>query len=283
MPRIRSVKPEYFGSEPVGNCSPTSRLLFIALWCLADDEGRAVDNPKIIRAFAFPLDDDILSTDVDRMLVELHVARLIVRYEVEGRKYLAVKNFTEHQHPKKKLQSKLPPPPVPHQFPTAPPLVAPVVVVVEGEVVGEQQLPAAVADAPPLALVSESPKPKKPAAEKKAPSFPHFPKSLSDEMHALWVSKFGAVDVGRFRKEFGPLFTVPEHLRGDAPTNAELFAALKSYVNLAPMGDAARFVSVVSAARCLAAIAIARKDHADDPAVRNDAIMRILHGRRVAS
>lgn len=280
MPRIRSVKPEFFGSEPVGNCSPTSRLLFVALWCLADDDGRAVDNPKIIRAFAFPLDDNIRSTDVEVMLTELHAARLIMRYEFEGRKYLCVSNFGEHQHPKKKLASKLPPPPVPHQFPTSSPLVEPVVVVVEGEGVGELQQPAAVAVAPPpLALVEQSPRRAAAPKPRKEPKYPNFPDDVCKAMYGLWTSTFGAVDFSRFRAEFGPLFTVPEAQRS---SNAELLAALKSYADLAPSGDGARFANVKRAAACLAAIAVARREYASDPDSRSQAVMRILHGRRAS-
>ena len=302
MARIRSVKPEFFGSEPVGNCSPTSRLLFIALWCMADDDGRAVDNPKIIRAFAFPLDDDMLSTDVDRMLAELHAARLIVRYEYEGRKYLAVRNFREHQHPKKRLASKLPSPemgvefptsspPVPHQCPTGTPCSGSGSGRVEGEGVNLATQGAAFAAPAPLLLLPEAaPLPKPPKAKKAPrddgagetgkPNFPHFPMPLCLEMHALWVSKFGAVSVPAFRKEFGPLFTIAEADRpAMAPTNAELRDALKSYVELAPMGDGAAFATVRRAAAVLSAIANTRREYSQEPERRLDAIMRIIHGR----
>ena len=98
-------------------------------------------------------------------------------------------------------------------------------------------------------------------------------------MFGVWTSKFGAVDAGRFRKEFGPLFTLPEDQRS---TDAELVAALRSYADLAPMGDGARFANVSRAAGCLAAIASARRDNADDAIARSDALMRIIHGRRDA-
>lgn len=246
MPRIRSVKPEFFGSEPVGNCSPTSRLLFIALWCLADDDGRTVDNPKIIRAFAFPLDDDIVSADVDHMLWELHAARLIQRYEFDGRKYLAVRNFREHQHPKKRIPSKLPAPeqgnlcvlsspPVPHQFPTSGACSGSGRV--EGVGVGDSvpsERAAVAAPALPLLL----PEPKRPAKAAKPakadaslnPQFPHFSQAFCREGYAVWLEKLGATDYGQFRKAFGPIFNIPEADRPAAmPRDAEWGAIIRLY------------------------------------------------------
>jgi len=141
----------------------------------------------------------------------------------------------------------------------------------------KQPLPRA-ADAPSSpVLVMES------ETEAKGPKYPHFPMALCREMHALWVSRFGAVAFSRFRGEFGPLFTLAEGDRpASAPTNAELLEALKSYADLAPMGAGARFASVKRAAECLSAIAVTRRDHADNPDARSQAVARIIHGRAAA-
>ena len=138
-----------------------------------------------------------------------------------------------------------------------------------------------VADAPAApVLVMASPDAD---AKPKAVKFPHFPMPLCLEMHALWVSRFGAVDVSRFRNEFGPLFTIPEADRpASAPTNAELVEALKSYADLAPMGAGARFASVKRAAECLSAIAVTRRDHAGNAEARSQAVARIIHGKQAA-
>ena len=147
----------------------------------------------------------------------------------------------------------------------------------------QQQPHANVADAPPagLSLVPESPPAKapRPRTTTATAAFPHFPVTTCQAMYGLWTGTFGAVDYARFRKTFGPLFTLPEP---DRRSDDELLAALKSYADLAPMGDGARFASVTRAAECLSAIATVRRDHADDPSTRTDAIMRIIHGRRIA-
>jgi hypothetical protein len=118
---------------------------------------------------------------------------------------------------------------------------------------------------------------------KAPPAFPHFPVALCKQLHALWVSTFGACEYARFRKALGSLFTIAEADRtADAPTNGELAAALKSYAELAPMGPGARFANVSNAAGCLAAIARTRRELADHPDSRSDAVMRIIHGKAAA-
>ena len=74
--------------------------------------------------------------------------------------------------------------------------------------------------------------------------------------------------------------------RSAATTPGTLPAALKrrvpKYADLAPLGAAARFANVNHAAGCLAAIARTRRELADDPSRRSDAVMRIIHGRAAA-
>ncbi len=111
MPRIRSVKPEFFTSEPVNACSMPAQLLFIGLWTHSDDEGRSVDNVRVLKGALFPLNDEMTPNRIESGLVELARQQLIVRYSVERKRYIVVRNFKEHQHPKKPTPSKIPPPP----------------------------------------------------------------------------------------------------------------------------------------------------------------------------
>jgi hypothetical protein len=74
-------------------------LLFEALWCLADREGRIDDRPiKIVRGFAFPYRN---IEDPDAMLQWLHDHGFIVRYWVHGKRYIQISKWKDHQdiHP----------------------------------------------------------------------------------------------------------------------------------------------------------------------------------------
>ena len=54
MARIRTIKPEFWTSEQVVECSPTARLLFIGLWNFCDDAGNQPASAKQSRCRFFP-------------------------------------------------------------------------------------------------------------------------------------------------------------------------------------------------------------------------------------
>ncbi|MFG1776635.1 hypothetical protein ACGFIG_09420 [Micromonospora sp. NPDC049048] len=110
MARIRTIKPEFFTSLTVASLPVEARLTFIGLWTHVDDEGRCVDDARLIKAAVWPLDDR-LSTDVELDLKRLSESSLIVRYNVGERSYLAVRGWSEHQRINRPTRSKLPAPP----------------------------------------------------------------------------------------------------------------------------------------------------------------------------
>ena len=109
MARIRTIKPEFFTSLTIADLPLSARLTFIGLWTHVDDDGRCVDEPRLVRAAVWPL-DDLRAADVEADLRLLHDASLIVRYEAGGRRYLAVRSWREHQRIDKPRPSKLPAP-----------------------------------------------------------------------------------------------------------------------------------------------------------------------------
>jgi hypothetical protein len=100
MARSRNIKPQFFINEHLATKSPYARLLFIGLWCLADCKGRLEDRPLRIKAVLFPYED----IDVDTLLDELcHGSeRFIIRYQVNGDRYIEIPNFSKHQNPHKR-------------------------------------------------------------------------------------------------------------------------------------------------------------------------------------
>lgn len=115
--RIRTVKPEFWRSDDVDALPLEDRLLFIGLWMIADDDGRAAYKPTAIMAdlFAGDMERDLPAT-YDRVvsgLKRLENGGLIVRYEAQGRAYFWIPTFTEHQVINRPSASRLPPPPEP--------------------------------------------------------------------------------------------------------------------------------------------------------------------------
>jgi uncharacterized phage protein (TIGR02220 family) len=91
MARIRTIKPEFFSSEDIVALTPFARLLYVALWCEADREGRMTWKPGTFKLRYFPGD----SINVSELADELLERGLIVLYG-DGLAYIPT--FLEHQH-----------------------------------------------------------------------------------------------------------------------------------------------------------------------------------------
>lgn len=147
MSRMRTLKPEACTSESLAEVDRAVRWTFAALWTHCDDEGRAVANLRLIKAAIYPLDDDVTIDLLERDLAELERVGALCFYEVDGRAYLHVPSWSEHQHPNRPQDSKLPPcPKTDHSRPIHTPVTEPSVnthgalipvVVGEGRVEGE--------------------------------------------------------------------------------------------------------------------------------------------------
>ncbi|MDU7586986.1 MAG: HNH endonuclease [Acidovorax sp.] len=108
MARARNIKPGFFKNELLAEMPPETRLLFVGLWCLADREGRFEDRPKKIKMELFPCD----SFSIEDSLAMLAKDGFLLRYEVDGKRYAQVVNFTKHQMPHhKEVPSEIPAPP----------------------------------------------------------------------------------------------------------------------------------------------------------------------------
>ncbi len=91
MARIRTIKPEFFTSEDIVSLSPMARLVYIALWCEADKEGRLAWKPKTFKLRYFPGD----SVDIFLLCKELTDSGLVVLY---GEGLAFIPTFSKHQH-----------------------------------------------------------------------------------------------------------------------------------------------------------------------------------------
>lgn len=98
MPRIRSIKPEFWTDDKIGLLSFVGRLLFIGLWNLADDTGVLEDSPLQLKAQLFPY-DGVSRDDVEAQLAILARLGMVVRYNSQNKKLLWVRHFSNHQSP----------------------------------------------------------------------------------------------------------------------------------------------------------------------------------------
>ena len=116
MPRIRTIKPEFWDSPSTAKASPWARLLFIAMWNWADDYGRGTANLKELEAFAFPNDTFPVTCSGNTVHFRDAVAEVsehfdVTFYEVHGRPYYAIPTWEDHQRNERRAkESKHPGP-----------------------------------------------------------------------------------------------------------------------------------------------------------------------------
>ena len=95
MARIRTIKPQFWVSEQIADCSTSARLLFIGLWNFCDDNGVHPAKHRTLKGELFPLED--ISVDaVAGWVAELIKAGLIAEYEADGARYWHVTGWTRH-------------------------------------------------------------------------------------------------------------------------------------------------------------------------------------------
>ncbi len=108
MARIRTIKPEFFTSEDIVSLTPLARLLYVALWCEADREGRLNWKPRTLKMKYLPAE----SCDVMPLCDELVSANLVVPYTVDDEPYAVLPSFKKHQAINvREAQSSIPAPP----------------------------------------------------------------------------------------------------------------------------------------------------------------------------
>jgi len=110
LPRIRTIKPEFFKHEGLAELPHHTRLAFIALLTLADCEGRLEDRPRRIKTDVLPYDD----IDMNQVLEQLAGGNFLRRYSVQDLRVIEITGFKKHQRISGKeaeTPSQYPPPP----------------------------------------------------------------------------------------------------------------------------------------------------------------------------
>ena len=107
MPRIRSIKPEFWSDAAIARLDIFTRLLYIALWTFADDEGRGRAIAKEISGYAFPHDNDIDNAQVEAALQTLAATERIVLYDIKGVQHFQVSQWKKHQKVNRATASRI--------------------------------------------------------------------------------------------------------------------------------------------------------------------------------
>lgn len=111
MARKRMIDPMIWQDEEFGALTAQAKILFIGLFSNADDEGRIRANPAYIKSTIFMYDSiDLKSVETFRDEVAGNM-KSIQLYQVDGKDYIQLKNWSEYQkqHKDRIVSSTLPP------------------------------------------------------------------------------------------------------------------------------------------------------------------------------
>jgi len=111
MARIRTIKPEFWTSEQIVECSTSARLLFVGMWNFCDDAGRHAASYARLKMEIFPA-DPFTTDEIRGMVDELIAAGLVVYYEAQGVSVWQVTGW-HHQKIDRPNPSKFPEPSTP--------------------------------------------------------------------------------------------------------------------------------------------------------------------------
>ena len=111
MARKRMVDPHIWESFSFAELSDLAKILFISLISHADDEGRGIAGAAYIKNITFPHDETRRVAEVQKALSEIALHTSTQFYQVDGREYYCLLNWTDYQKVDKPSKSKLPPPP----------------------------------------------------------------------------------------------------------------------------------------------------------------------------
>jgi len=95
MSRIRTIKPEFWTSTQVVECSPCARLLFVGIWNFSDDGGIHPACISRLKMEIFP-SDAFTKDQMQIMVNELLSQKLIHQYEVNGEMFWQISGW-HHQ------------------------------------------------------------------------------------------------------------------------------------------------------------------------------------------
>lgn len=119
--RNRIVKADYWTDSELLRWSRDKRESYRGLWAVAEDSGCLEDDPwgwKLL-IWPSPLDADITAELLEQWRDELIEAGKLVPYQANGKRYLWIRTFHDHEKPRNPQSPNLPLPPWVRWIPNA--------------------------------------------------------------------------------------------------------------------------------------------------------------------
>jgi len=110
MSKGRMISASMWEDDFFTELSMFDRLVWIGLiTCCADDQGRMQDKTRLLISQTFPI-DEIETSKFENSVLKIISFGKLVRYEIDGKKFLQITNWWKHQTPRWAGKSNYPPP-----------------------------------------------------------------------------------------------------------------------------------------------------------------------------
>ena len=109
MARKRMIDPSLWADSKFAKLSPNAKVMFIGIFCNADDEGRLPGESAYLSSVIFPFEGFTVEKAKKIRDEVLSLMKSVVLYEVDGCEYIQLKKWHDYQVINKPTQSKYPP------------------------------------------------------------------------------------------------------------------------------------------------------------------------------
>lgn len=106
MPRNRTVKPEFWNDEKLGQEPESVMLTFIGLWNFSDDYGVVRANPTWLKNQIFPYKDNLRIGTFSLWLKRLAELEAIILFTYRGESFYCIRTFRKHQYIEKPTKAR---------------------------------------------------------------------------------------------------------------------------------------------------------------------------------
>lgn len=111
MANRRMIAGNIFEDDFIGSLSWFERLLWIGIFgAVADDQGRFLDAPALVRSKVFLFDAKVHDDMIEQALCKLVTGHKVIRYEADGKRLVQITKWWIYQTPSWASPSKYPPP-----------------------------------------------------------------------------------------------------------------------------------------------------------------------------
>ena len=97
MARKRTIQPTIWQDPDFGRLSSLSKLIYVGCITQADDEGKLIGHPAVIRSLLFPYGEPSLEEVIGSIDEIISIMKNFIYYDIDNQYYIMLKKWRDHQ------------------------------------------------------------------------------------------------------------------------------------------------------------------------------------------